>query len=390
MIFDWPLRLVLGKNSNLDECEKRRVCGVCAGWTGTAVNALLALIKFSVAFYTGSVAIAVDAVNNLSEAGSGVVTAIGFKIAGMPADDEHPFGHGRVEYIAGLIVSVIVIAVGLNFFKESFVRIFNHSEVRMNWFAGAFLVFAIASKFWLFGFYRAAGEMTRSPAVKAAALDSLSDLIVTSLVLVAVVCGLFTDFPVDGIAGCIVAVCVVVAGIKVLREIADPLIGVRPGEEVVERLVGKLLECPGICGVHDCIIHNYGPGLYFATAHAEVDSRCGIVEAHDLLEHAEAEVGKSMSMVLVLHCDPFAADDPTILHWRRRLENAVAEMDERFKIYDFRFDGKDGKNPDIQFHLLVSRNDMDRQTEIVRSLEDSLGDAGLKASLKVTLVNAYV
>ena len=214
MIFDWPLRLVLGKYGIRDEGEKRRVCGVCAGWTGTAVNALLALIKFSVAFYTGSVAIAVDAVNNLSDAGSGVVTAIGFKIAGMPADDEHPFGHGRVEYIAGLIVAVIVIAVGLNFFKESFVRIFNHSEVRMNWFAGAFLVFAIASKFWLFGFYRAAGEMTRSPAVKAAALDSLSDLIVTSLVLVAVVCGLFTDFPVDGIAGCIVAVCVVIAGIK--------------------------------------------------------------------------------------------------------------------------------------------------------------------------------
>lgn len=389
MFFDWPLRIFAAEKQNQDAAGFRNACGVCAGWVSVAVNAFLALLKFSVAVYTGSVAIAVDAVNNLSDAGSGVVTAIGFKIAGMPADDEHPFGHGRVEYIAGLIVSVIVIAVGLNFLKESVCKIFNPSEVKMDWIAGGFLLFAIFCKFWLFGFFRAVGNRTDSPAIRAAALDSLSDLGVTSLVLISMFAGKFTTFPVDGVAGCLVAGCVIFAGVKVLREIADPLIGVRPEQEVVQELTERLLSCPGICGVHDCIIHNYGPGLAFATAHAEVDSSSDVVSVHDLLENAEVEIAKSMSIVLVLHCDPFNVDDPTIIFWRRQLENAVAKIDDRFKIYDFRILLDDG-NPDISFHLLVSRSKMTQQKEITRQLENGLKELNPQASLKINFVNAYV
>ena len=389
MFFDWPLRLFTAKHDPADIASVRNASGVCAGWTGVAVNALLAGLKFAVAVYTGSVAIAVDAVNNLSDAGSGVVTAIGFKIAGMPADDEHPFGHGRMEYIAGLIVAVIVIAVGLNFLKESFVKIFDPSEVRIDLFAGAFLLFAIFGKFWLFGFFRAVGDKTGSPAIKAAALDSLSDLGVTSLVLISMFAGQYTRFPVDGAAGCLVAVCVIIAGVKVLREIVHPLIGARPEQELVEDLTGRLLQCPGICGVHDCIIHNYGPGLYFATAHAEVDCRNDVVTAHDLLENAEVEIARSMSIVLVLHCDPFNVDDPVVLFWRRQLENAVSELDDRFKIYDFRFSADSGR-PDIRFHLLVSRNDMACQNEITRHLEQILHRIDPQATLGINFVNAYV
>ncbi|MBR1952876.1 MAG: cation transporter [Lentisphaeria bacterium] len=389
MFFDWPLRIFAAKNGVGDAAELRRSQGICAGWTGVLVNAFLAILKFAVAVYTGSVAIAVDAVNNLSDAGSGVVTAIGFKIAGMPADDEHPFGHGRVEYIAGLIVAVIVIAVGLNFLKESVVRIFNPSPVRMDWIAGGFLLLAIFCKFWLFGFFRTVGEKTASPAIKAAALDSLSDLTVTFLVLISMFAGKFTSFPVDGVAGCLVAVCVIIAGVKVLKEIADPLIGIRPDQHIVQELTRRLLDCPGICGVHDCIIHNYGPGLSFATAHAEVDSRSDVISVHDMLENAEVEVAKSMSMVLVLHCDPFNVDDPTVISWRRRLENAVSRIDDRFKIYDFRFSLEDG-SPSIRFHLLVSRNDMEKQEEITRQLEKVLHRVDSRAVLEISFINAYV
>ena len=389
MFFDWPLRICTAENGGQDTAGLRRSWGICAGWTGVCVNAFLAVLKFAVAVYTGSVAIAVDAVNNLSDAGSGVVTAIGFKIAGMPADDEHPFGHGRVEYIAGLIVAVIVIAVGLNFLKESVVKIFNPSDVRMDWIAGGFLLLAIFCKFWLFGFFRTVGQKTESPAIKAAALDSLSDLGVTSLVLISMFAGKFTSFPVDGVAGCLVAVCVIVAGVKVLREIADPLIGIRPDQSVVQELTRRLLECPGICGVHDCIIHNYGPGLSFATAHAEVDSRSDVVAVHDMLENAEVEVAKSMSMVLVLHCDPFNVDDPTVISWRRCLENAVSRIDDRFKIYDFRFAMEEGV-PFIRFHLLVSRKDMAEQENITRQLERILHRIDPRAVLEISFINAYV
>ena len=389
MFFDWPLRIFAAKNGGEDASGLRRSWGICAGWTGVLVNAFLAILKFAVAVYTGSVAIAVDAVNNLSDAGSGVVTAIGFKIAGMPADDEHPFGHGRVEYIAGLIVAVIVIAVGLNFLKESVVRIFNPSGVRMDWLAGGFLLLAVFCKFWLFGFFRTVGEKTASPAIKAAALDSLSDLTVTFLVLISMFAGKFTSFPVDGVAGCLVAVCVIIAGVRVLKEIADPLIGIRPDQRIVQELTRRLLDCPGICGVHDCIIHNYGPGLSFATAHAEVDSRSDVISVHDMLENAEVEVAKSMSMVLVLHCDPFNVDDPTVISWRRRLENAVSRIDDRFKIYDFRFSMADGF-PAIRFHLLVSRNDMENQEEITRQLEKVLHRVDSRAVLEISFINAYV
>ena len=205
MFFDWPLRIFLAFCSREKKSSLRRFCGIFAGWIGVGINVLLAIVKFLAAFYAGSVAVAVDAVNNLSDAGSGVVTVFGFKIAGKPADDEHPFGHGRVEYIAGLIVSVIIIAVGLNFLKESIEKCIDPAPVRLNTLTAVLLGSAVVFKFWLFGFFRAVGRKTDAPALKAAAMDSLSDAGITLGILLAIWAGQYTGFAVDGIVGCLVA-----------------------------------------------------------------------------------------------------------------------------------------------------------------------------------------
>ena len=389
ILFDWPLRLFLSFRRKKGG-DLRRACGVFAGWVGVIVNIMLAALKFAIAAWSGSVALAVDAANNLSDAASGGVTVAGFILAGKPADEEHPFGHGRVEYIAGIIVSVIIIAVGLNFFKESMIRIFRPGEVLFDWRTAALLLPAVFFKLWLGGFFYSAGKKTDSPSLKAAAIDSFSDLGVTAIVLISMAAGKFTTFPVDGIAGVIVSVFVLLAGIKVLKEIADPLIGSKPEQDMVDELVSCLLECEGIRGVHDCIIHSYGPELYFATAHAEVDRNGDLVATHDILEHAEVAVAKKMPVTLVLHCDPFNVSEPVALYWRRQLENAANAIDERFKIYDFRYDCTPGSSPCLRFHLLVNRSDLKCKKDIIKFLEDRVKSSDPGVSIEVDFVNAYV
>ena len=389
-IFDFPLQIYLALNKNRTR-DLRRSCCVFSGITGVIVNALLAGVKFTVAVLSGSVAVAADAVNNLADAASSLVTVIGFKLAGKPADEEHPFGHGRVEYIAGIIVSVIIIATGLSFLKESVVRIFSPGSVEADPLTLLLLAAAIVCKLWLGGFFFMAGKKTDAPALRAAGIDSLSDCGVTLLVLVSMFVGRYTHFPVDGVAGSVVAVLVIVSGGKVLKEIADPLIGTRPKKEMVEELVARLISCPGIRGVHDCIIHNYGPELYFATAHAEVDCKGTLVEMHDILENAEVEIAKNMPVRLVLHCDPFTVDDPAALFWRRQLENAASALDERFKIYDFRYFCGEDAVPDISFHLLVNRSDLIRKQEIIQKIRENLPqDEEKPLNLDICFVTAYV
>ena len=390
IIFDWPLRILTYVCRKKNIRNLRLAGGMLSGWVSIAVNLLLCTAKFAVAIFSGSVAVAVDAVNNLSDAGSGVVTLIGFKLAAKPADEEHPFGHGRMEYISGLIAAIIIIAAGLNFLKESIGRIFSPAPVEITLNGALVLCGAILFKFWLAGFFHAVAKKTGSPAIRAQAIDSLSDLCITGAVLLSLLAGHFWDLHADGYAGTVVAILVVIAGIKLLREIIDPLLGTRPQKELVENLIRILKNCPGICGVHDCIIHSYGADLYFATAHAEVSKEGDLVSMHDLLEHAEVEVAKHLPVCLVLHCDPFNIEDPTVIFWRRQLENAVSALDERFKIYDFRCDIRQNDSPRIRFHLLVNRKDMARKKEISRHLETLLRRTDPKVLLDIEFVNAYV
>ncbi|MBO7741292.1 MAG: cation transporter [Victivallales bacterium] len=349
-------RLFVNDISHPEKPSVRAACGVFSGYVGVAVNVLLFVLKMTVGIIAGSISIAADAVNNLSDAGSGVVTIVGFKLAAKPADKEHPFGHGRIELCCGIIVAVIIMMMGGDFLKEAVTRIFSPEEVKMTpvlaWLLGGSLLF----KLWLFFFYRYVGRLINSGTCRAAAFDSLSDMAGTTVVLLAVLASRFTSFPVDGVAGVIVAAMVLIGGIKILKEAVSPLLGEPPSSDFVDELRERLLQCEGITGVHDIIIHNYGPNQYFATAHAEVvENNNSLLSVHDMLENAEIAVGRQMPVHLLLHCDPYDPANAEGKEWRVRLENAVADVDKILKVYDFRLKKQDDRII-LTCHLLVPLN----------------------------------
>ena len=355
MLSEFLISRFVPESDNVDNPAVRLRYGTFCGWVGIAVNIVLAALKFAVGIISGSIAISADAVNNLADAGSAVVTICGFKLAAKPADHDHPFGHGRIEYIAGVVVAVTVIAMGLNFLKESVMHIVHPETVKMSAAMVALIAGSLVFKAWLFFFYRSAGRRIGSETLHAAAFDSLSDLAGTSVVLGALAAAKYTTFPVDGCAGVLVAGLVLFGGWKILRETIDPLVGKPPSPELVAELRERLLKCQGIRGVHDIIMHNYGPHQYFATAHAEVGEQRDILAVHDLLERAEAEIGRHMPVHLLLHCDPCDADDPDLRMWQGRLENAAAELNPQYKIYDLRWK-RDTEKPALTFHLLVPQS----------------------------------
>ena len=369
--------------------EVRLGYGMLAGFVGITVNIMLFCIKFTVGLLSGSVAIAADAVNNLSDAGSAIVTVVGFKLSARPADNGHPFGHGRMEYIAGVIVAIIIIAVGLDFLKESVLRIVSPRVVAADGVVLGIVGGTMIFKIWLLLFYRTIGKTIDSKVISAAAFDSLSDLLCTSAVLIAVFCSRFTAFPVDGTAGLAVAAFILTGGIKILHGTINPLMGECPSPILVEELKRNLLSCDGISGVHDIIIHNYGPNQYFATAHAEVDPNGTLLSVHDMLEAAEEKVASKMPVRLLLHCDPCNLTDPHVNAWRKRLETAVAEIDGQFKLYDFRLD-ESGAVRRIHFHLLVPRNYRLSNDEIYAKLNDAMHRYDQSLEIKVDFLNTYV
>lgn len=389
MLTQFLVRCFVPEREHVERPEVRLRYGVFGGWVGVAVNALLSALKFAIGIASGSVAIAADAVNNLSDAGSSVVTIFGFKLAAKPADRGHPFGHGRWEHVAGVVVSVIVLAMGLSFLKESVLRIVHPVEVRMSAAMIALVAGAMLFKAWLFFFYRFIGKAIGSETIRAAAFDSLCDLVSTGAVLLAVGAGRFTSFPVDGCAGTGVALLVLAGGIKILRETCDPLLGKPPSPELVSELRARLMRCEGIRGVHDIIMHNYGPHQYFATAHAEVAPGSDILAVHDLLENAEVEIGRHMPVHLLLHCDPCDADDPELRLWQGRLENAVAELNPHYKVYDLRLRCIEGRKT-LEFHLLVPRGSTSENEELRRLLGPALAKYPDPPELKLQIVRSYV
>ena len=332
--------------------DRKRI-GVLCGIVGIAANAVICSVKLGLGLFAGSVALTADAMNNLSDAGASLVTLIGFKLAARPADDHHPFGHGRIEYIAGVVLAVLVLAVGLNFLKTSINRLIHPRTIEMAT-AGLVILFAAAAvKLWLFFFFRTVAKGLGSAVLKASALDSLSDVGVTLMVLLSLFAGRYTSFPVDGCAGVLVAALVLWGGIGVLKDTINPLLGEIPSPEMVQELRERILAQPQILGVHDIILHNYGPDRYFASAHAEVDAAVSPMTIHEVLEAAETDVAKHLPIRLVLHSDPFESSDPAVRIWRGRVEKWVGKLDPVLKVYDFRIVSE--AEPHLSFHLLIPR-----------------------------------
>lgn len=313
----------------------RQCCGRLAGGVGIAVNLLLFVLKLIAGLLTASIAVTADAFNNLSDAGTAIVTMVGFHLAGQEADEEHPFGHGRMEYLAGLIVSLAILLVGFELFKSSVAKIFNPQAVHFSLLSALILVAAVLIKLWLCGFYRKVGGCIDSAALRAAAADSLSDAVATAVVLFSGLAGVWLQLPIDGWVGVLVAAFIFRAGWQAVKETLDPLLGRPMDPELAADIDRLVLDHPYILGIHDVVYHDYGPGRAMMSFHAEVPADGDLLAIHDVIDHIERELKQRNRIETVIHMDPIVRDEKTE-ELRKRVEGLVKELGPMLTVHDFR------------------------------------------------------
>ena len=319
-----------------DEGAVRRAYGVLCGAVGICLNVLLFAGKFFAGLLSGSIAITADAFNNLSDAGSSFVTLLGFHLAGQKADAGHPFGHGRIEYLSGLVVSVLILLMGVELGKSSVGKILHPEAVDSSPLVVAILCASIAVKLYMFLYNRRLGRKLGSTAMEATALDSLSDSAATSAVLIATLVGCFTDWMIDGWCGLLVTAFILWSGISAAKETLDPLLGAPPTAELVERIRDLVLAHKTIIGIHDLIVHDYGPGRMMISLHAEVSASGDVLELHDEIDNVENELREKLGCEAVIHMDPIVTDDGLTQKTRQRVAALVHCIDDAISIHDFR------------------------------------------------------
>ena len=333
---DLILRIFVRDHKNTEDPAVRDKCGRVAGAVGIITNFLLFLMKIIVGTVFHSVSVTADAVNNLTDSGSSVVTLIGFKMAGKPADEKHPFGHARIEYLSGVIVSFIVIFLGLQLGMSSIEKIITPEENALTPVALIVLVVSILAKLWQCLFYRKVGRMIKSESVEATSKDSRNDVIATSVVLLGAVITMLTGVNLDGYMGAAVALFIVFSGVQLTISTADPLLGQAPEGELVQTITEKMLSYPGIIGMHDLAVHNSGVGRCFASAHCEVDAKNDILVSHDLIDNIERDFSRDLGIHMVSHLDPVIVGDARTDALHRKVQSLVTALYPTVTIHDFR------------------------------------------------------
>ncbi|WOC31501.1 MULTISPECIES: cation diffusion facilitator family transporter [Caproicibacterium] len=319
------------------ENEKVRAAyGRFSGAVGLLTNLVLAAIKFAAGSLSGSLAITADAVNNLSDSASSIVTLVGFKLSEKPADEEHPFGHERFEYLSGLVVSFVILVVGLQLAQDAVSKILQPVVPVFSALSVGILALSILAKLWQSLFYRNIGRRIQSGTLFAAAADSRNDVIATGVILLGILITKFTGVNLDGFMGLAVAILVLLTGIKLVKETSDPLLGEAPSKELVDKIYNAVKAYDGILGAHDLTVHNYGPDRWFASVHCEVDARKDVLVSHDLIDNIERTVGPQLGIQLVIHMDPVITDDPRTNHLKLQVQKMVQAVEPKATIHDFR------------------------------------------------------
>ena len=376
-------RLVRGAQ-NTEDPAVREAYGRLAGIVGVVCNVLLFVGKFLLGTLTGSVAITADAVNNLSDASSSIVTLIGFRLAARPADGGHPFGHHRIEYLAGLAVAAMILLIGVELVKTSVGKIVHPANVECTAATILVLLASILVKLWLAHFNRTLGKKIGSPALMATAADSRNDVITTAAVLLCAALSVATGLRLDGYVGLLVALFILWSGVSIAKDTIDPLLGAAPDESLVQAIASEIRGYDGILGLHDLMVHDYGPGRRFASAHAEVDYRMDILDAHELLDDIERDVRAKLRVDLVLHCDPIVTDDAERNALRGRVLEYLTEQDERLTIHDFRVVRGSG-HTNVIFDLVVPFDLEAKARELKRGLEQALSADGKRYHAIITI-----
>ena len=333
---DLLIRLFVRDFRNMDRPAVRERYGKFSGIVGIVSNLLLFVMKAVTGFVTGSISIVADAVNNLSDSASSVITLVGFKLSGKPADQEHPYGHARIEYISGLIVSFLILLLGVQLLQESAGKIFAPEEAAFSPVAVVVLVVSCLIKTWQCLFYRKVGRRISSPTIEATAADSRSDVFSTLAVLLGLVISRLTGFNLDGYMGVAVALLILWTGVKVVKETSDPLLGTAPAREVVDDIYRTILSYDGILGLHDLNVHMYGEGRTFASVHCEVDAHEDILASHDLVDNIERDFLKQKNIHLVIHMDPIVVDDAPTNALREQVREVLRGISPEITMHDFR------------------------------------------------------
>ena len=337
---------------NISDVKVRSAYANLAGIVGIVTNLMLFIIKLSVGLLSNSVSILADAFNNLSDAASSIITIIGFKMANKPADAEHPFGHGRIEYITAMIVSFIVMLVGIQFVKTSFQRIVNPTLVTFELLPFILLLISIGFKFWLSKFNKSIGNKINSSTLKATATDAMGDVFTSTTVVISFLISKFTTLPIDGYIGIIVALAIVYSGFSLIKETLSPLLGEPPDPVLVSDITDMVMSYDNITGIHDLIVHNYGPGRIMASIHAEIPSNIDIMEIHNIIDTAEREISKKLNIYLVIHMDPICVDTDEIIEARNMVKDVLNKYEEVKSFHDFRVIGENN-NKNLIFDIEV-------------------------------------
>ena len=330
------VRLFIKDCDNVTDPAVRERYGILSGAVGIALNLLLSAGKLFAGLMTGSISITADAFNNLSDAGSSVVTLVGFKLAGQKADDGHPFGHGRMEYLAGLLVSLMILLVGVERGRSSIGKILRPEAVDFSLVSTGILAASILVKLWMGQFNRGLGRKIGSAAMAATAADSLSDAVATAAVLAGTLVNRFAHVNIDGWVGLAVAVFILRSGWGAAKDTINPLLGESPDPELVKQLRELVLSHPQVVGMHDLIIHDYGPGRRLCSFHAEVPQDADILDAHDAIDHIEREIKEKFGIETTVHMDPIATADEKVNQLRRQVADLARVVEPEMTIHDFR------------------------------------------------------
>ena len=332
----WLIRRFVPHHDQVTQSGVRAAYGTLASITGIIVNVLLAAGKFLIGLISGSLAITADAANNLSDAAGSVMTLISVRLANKPVDPEHPFGHGRMEYIGSLAVGALIVAMGFSLLRDGISAILHPEVLTVSWVVLVVLALSILGKLWLYFFYRQTGSAIQNGTLLAAAKDSLGDVLSTGAVLLSVVLNAAFGWKLDGWIGLVVAVIVLKAGVEVCRDTVDSLLGGKPDPEKIQQIRELLLAREGILGLHDLVLHDYGPGRCVASVHAEVSAEGNILDIHEMIDDAEREIGEIMHMPICIHMDPIVTTDETTNRVRQQLADFLGAMDASLSMHDFR------------------------------------------------------
>ena len=350
------IKLFVKNSEDVKNPVTRGSYGTLGSVVGIICNLFLCIVKITLGLISGSISIAADGLNNLSDMGSSVVTMIGFKMAGKPADSDHPFGHGRIEYISAFIVAMLILLVGFELIKSSFSALINNSSAPdYNLLAIIVLVFSVIVKFWMFLFNRKLGKRINSEALLATAQDSFNDVCTTIVILFTVLISIFVTLPfnLDAVMGIVVGFFIIISGISSAKKTLDQILGMPPEKDLINDIEATILSFKEFIGIHDLIIHNYGVGRQFASVHVEVPQNSDIVKIHEQIDLCEKLIEEKLDISLVIHMDPIDTDNKTVAETKQKLSNSIKIIDDNLTLHDFRMTPLTNEKTNLIFDVVV-------------------------------------